>query len=353
MLRETSPAGARMGRAQPASSSSSAGVSAQFPAPPRLPLSRRFGPLQHPMDLPGLPRVHGSLTEAEHNIDATFRDIISISAVVGISYSVLLAAVSVPPQEPPTSPGSGASGRKALGPGAGPPVRVGARAGSATATGRSGAAGGGDDNFVWGLMGFISCLPLFNWLAWVLAAISDEDRAPLYGIYAALYGSPLLLRGLDWQDPWVLLMLGLCVAHVQAERISATEPETLQSLRPVGALGGAVRGLLGGTGSLLRGLGGVLTEDSRRATRRPGGRSSSSSSSGGGSSPAQLGSGEDRLQIEQDPDLVSPGKQIQQDPRRDPTRDPDLEEFSARELRQFDEMLREKERKRRGGRGGA
>lgn len=26
------------------------------------------------------------------------------------------------------------------------------------------ASSGGDDNLVWGLIGFISCLPLFNWL---------------------------------------------------------------------------------------------------------------------------------------------------------------------------------------------
>lgn len=28
----------------------------------------------------------------------------------------------------------------------------------------AGSSDGGEDNFVWGLMGFISCLPLFNWL---------------------------------------------------------------------------------------------------------------------------------------------------------------------------------------------
>lgn len=51
--------------------------------------------------------------------------------------------------------------------------------------------------------------------SWALAAISDEDRAALYGLYAVLYGSPLLLRGLEWNDPWAITMLVLCVAHVQ------------------------------------------------------------------------------------------------------------------------------------------
>ncbi|EFJ45407.1 hypothetical protein VOLCADRAFT_121169 [Volvox carteri f. nagariensis] len=215
-----------------------------------------------------------------------------------------------------------------------------------------------DDNFVWGLMGFISFLPLFNWLAWVLAAISDEDRAALYGVYAALYGSPLLLRGLDWQDPWMVFMLVLCVVHVQAERIAQTEPEALRSIRPVGLAGAALRGVMRGTGSLVTGLGGVIVEDAKRAVRRPGGSSSSSSSS---TPPAELGPGEDRLQLEQDPDLLGSksgvGQQQLLDPRRDPTRNPELEDFAKLELRQFDEQLRQAEQRRRlgtrdGGGGG-
>ncbi|GFR42118.1 hypothetical protein Agub_g2961, partial [Astrephomene gubernaculifera] len=160
-------------------------------------------------------------------IDSTLRSIITISSVVGISYAVLLAAVSEPPP-PAATPLPPSSDRRALGT-SGKPATGG------TAGKQAGGAGGAsEDNFVWGLMGFISCLPLFDWLAWVLAALSDEERAALYGTYAALYGSPLLLRGLSWQDPWALLMVALCVVHVQAERIAQTEPETLRSLRPVG-----------------------------------------------------------------------------------------------------------------------
>lgn len=51
--------------------------------------------------------------------------------------------------------------------------------------------------------------------SWVFGALTFERRAALYGIYAALYSSPLLLRGLDWQDPWVLGVLALGVVHVQ------------------------------------------------------------------------------------------------------------------------------------------
>ncbi|GIL97598.1 hypothetical protein Vretimale_3131 [Volvox reticuliferus] len=200
-------------------------------------------------------------------------------------------------------------------------------------------------------MGFISILPLFDWLAWVLAAINDEDRAALYCIYAALYGSPLLLRGLNWQDPWVLFMVALCVVHVQAERIAQTEPEALRSIRPVGAVGAALRGAARGTGSLLSGVGGVLAEDARLAVRRPGGRSS------GSNTRTELGTGEDRLQLGQDPDLLDSGSgRVVVDPRRDPTRDPELEDFATRELRQFDEQLKQAEERRgwktRAGGGG-
>ncbi len=51
--------------------------------------------------------------------------------------------------------------------------------------------------------------------SWAFGALTFERRAALYGIYAALYGSPLLLRGLDWQDPWVIGVLALGVLHVQ------------------------------------------------------------------------------------------------------------------------------------------
>ncbi|PNH03706.1 hypothetical protein TSOC_010228 [Tetrabaena socialis] len=292
------------------------------PVPGRRRLNRRC--LAHPRRGP-LVCLALSLPDA---VDTTLRNIVTISAAVGISYAVLLAAVSVPPPPPP-APGSDAAGRRAVGPG----------------------VSGSDDNFVWGLMGFISCLPLFGWLAWALAAISDEDRAALYGTYAALYGAPLLLRGLDWQDPWALLMLALCVAHVQAsargaERIARTEPETLCALRPIAAVGAAVRGAVGGTGKLLAGVGGVLREDAKRAdARRPGGR--------GLDIRGALRPGDERLQLGQDPRLDSESKAgtagsqeagSTADPRRDPSREPELEDFSVRELRQFDEQLKQRGR---------
>ncbi|KAG2440078.1 hypothetical protein HXX76_004192 [Chlamydomonas incerta] len=318
-LRPAASLGERLGASCPRSLSSSACSTSYAPLP-----SRRAGVCGR--------RGRGALlcraSFLPDAVDATFRNIITISAVVGISYALLLgAATPEPPAPPPAGPG-----QRALGPGSS----------SSSGSSRGAPGGAGDDNFVWGLMGFISCLPLFGWLSWALAAISDEDRAALYTLYAVLYGSPLLLRGLDWSDPWALTMLALCVAHVQAERIAQTEPQTLRAIQPVAAVGRLLRGAVGGTGSALSGLGGVLAQDARRVTRRPGGRADDA--------PAALGAGDDRLQLERDPDLVVRGGAMQ-DPRLDPTRDPELEDYAARELRQFDEQLRAAADERRRNQG--
>ncbi|KAG2495328.1 hypothetical protein HYH03_006598 [Edaphochlamys debaryana] len=278
-------------------------------ARPRAPGAFPFPPRSRTSATPTISRSRSSrlacrafaLPEA---VDATIRNAISISAVVGISYAVLLAAVSEPPP-PPTALPPGSNQQKALKPGAPQPP----------APARS-PASGGDDNFVWGLMGFITFLPLFNWMSWVLAALSDEDRAVLYGTYAALYGTPLLLRGLDWQDPWVLFMLALCAVHVQAERIAQTEPETLRSVRPVGLLGAALRGAVGGTGAFLSGLGGVLAGDARRVAKRH---------------------GRSRLE-DRGPERPSLGPG--EDPRFDPRRDSEPDLFVRDEMRRFDEELK-------------
>lgn len=95
-----------------------------------------------------------------------------------------------------------------------------------------------DDNFTWGVMGAVSCIPLFNYTAWVLGALQSEAPRPYYWA-AALYALPLLRNGLD-QDwfSWTLLLLG--VAHVQALRIASTEPELQaklqQQLKPLSLL---------------------------------------------------------------------------------------------------------------------
>ncbi|GFR42117.1 hypothetical protein Agub_g2960, partial [Astrephomene gubernaculifera] len=125
-------------------------------------------------------------------------------------------------------------------------------------------------------------------------------------------------------------------------------------------------------------LGGVMARDARRARERPMGRSGSSSTdktvSGGSGAGRQLGPGDERMQLgrDEDPDLVEirrggtgtadpraanprvdPGTGLE-DPRRDFSRDPGADpNYSARELKQFDEQLRRKEEKRRRRKGGA
>lgn len=115
-----------------------------------------------------------------------------------------------------------------------------------------------DDNFTWGVMGAVSCIPLFNYTAWVLGALQSETPRPYYWA-AALYALPLLRNGLD-QDwfSWTLLLLG--VAHVQALRIASTEPKLQaklqQQLKPLslvanlaGAAGKATAAAVGSSSS--------------------------------------------------------------------------------------------------------
>ncbi|KAF6259889.1 hypothetical protein COO60DRAFT_1700630 [Scenedesmus sp. NREL 46B-D3] len=103
-----------------------------------------------------------------------------------------------------------------------------------------------DDNFTWGVMGAVSCIPLFNYTAWVLGALQSEAPRPYYWA-AALYTLPLLRNGLeqDWFS-WTLLLLG--VVHVQALRVASTEPELQaklqQQLKPL-SLAAAVAGAAG------------------------------------------------------------------------------------------------------------
>eukprot|EP00798_Chlamydomonas_sp_ICE-L_P023029 gene23029-30222_t len=103
---------------------------------------------------------------------------------------------------------------------------------------------GDEDGFEWGLAGVVSCIPIFGFVAWVLPAItagpsnpsSTSATAPspasLYYAYSALYALPVLRSGFDF-DSYSFLMLVLCVAHV--ERIVNTEPELLDTLKPLSA----------------------------------------------------------------------------------------------------------------------
>eukprot|EP00775_Hariotina_reticulata_P009360 gene9360-9523_t len=91
------------------------------------------------------------------------------------------------------------------------------------------------DNFAWALMGAVSCLPLFNSTAWILGALQSDNPRPFYWA-AALYALPLLRNGLD-QDWFSLTLLLTGIAHMQALRVGATEPEfqavLQQQLKPL------------------------------------------------------------------------------------------------------------------------
>lgn len=50
--------------------------------------------------------------------------------------------------------------------------------------------------------------------AWILPALSNPDRAPLYWSYALLYCTPLLRNGFDI-DGYVWAMLALGAVHIQ------------------------------------------------------------------------------------------------------------------------------------------
>lgn len=124
-------------------------------------------------------------------------------------------------------------------------------------------APGSSDDFAggvkWGVMAVLSCIPLLNPLAWVFAALDDEDSSALYSSFAFLYSLPYLASGLEL-DSFVLVALGACAAHVQIERLARTEPvevevpEVLRSalrmlpdaLRGVGRVGEALGGQVEG-----------------------------------------------------------------------------------------------------------
>lgn len=71
----------------------------------------------------------------------------------------------------------------------------------------------------WGLMSVISCLPIFNWLAWIFAGFEDEERATFYYALATLYAIPQVSAG--FQPNWFSIATLIAgVAHVQVERIA-------------------------------------------------------------------------------------------------------------------------------------
>lgn len=100
-----------------------------------------------------------------------------------------------------------------------------------------------DRGLRWGVAGFVSCLPLFGFVAWFLPAMggevagsgssSDQMKAQntqRYLACAALYGVANVSRGFDVQDwrTWAIAIA--CAFHLQLER-AAFESETREETR--------------------------------------------------------------------------------------------------------------------------
>jgi len=81
----------------------------------------------------------------------------------------------------------------------------------------------------------------FHHQAWVFAALTEEDRAPVYWLFAALYAAPALHAGLS-VDALSLAATAACAAHLQLERAARTSPTARLRLPPeVTSLGSAAR----------------------------------------------------------------------------------------------------------------
>jgi len=119
-----------------------------------------------------------------------------------------------------------------------------------------------EDGFSYGVMGAVSFIPLFNWTAWVLPALTQPERAPLYLSYAALYATPLLLEGFSIGG-YTVAMLLLGVLHVQVERIVATEPQTFLSLQPLRSTLETVAFLSRQATKFAGSLGGIVAQDAQ------------------------------------------------------------------------------------------
>ncbi|GBG78188.1 hypothetical protein CBR_g26222 [Chara braunii] len=76
----------------------------------------------------------------------------------------------------------------------------------------------GSDDLRFGVMGIISLVPVFNWLAWVFAWMDTNEKR--YLVYSAVYLAPYIRTGLSLSldDSWLPLASVLaCALHVQVE----------------------------------------------------------------------------------------------------------------------------------------
>ena len=127
----------------------------------------------------------------------------------------------------------------------------------------------------------VSLSPLSQ--AWVFAALTEEDRAPIYWLFAALYAAPALHNGLG-VDGLSLAATAACAAHIQLERARPDVATARLALPPVdsladaarlaggaaaGAGGGGQGGVGGGGAGGGRGVAGWWQQQRRRRRRRP------------------------------------------------------------------------------------
>lgn len=82
-------------------------------------------------------------------------------------------------------------------------------------------------------MCLVSCVPAFNWTAWLLPTIpameQTKQQVVKFALLSALYALPLIVSGLNL-DSFSASMFMISLVHMQIERLVATEPETLDDL---------------------------------------------------------------------------------------------------------------------------
>ncbi|KAL4433056.1 hypothetical protein ABPG77_006483 [Micractinium sp. CCAP 211/92] len=103
------------------------------------------------------------------------------------------------------------------------------------------------ENIRWSVMGVLSVLPFINPMAWVFAALDDDDASTLYYSLAFIYALPYFASGFEL-DGFAIFSVLLCILHVQLERIAQTEPVEVE-------LPGVLRRLLAGIPLAVRSLG--------------------------------------------------------------------------------------------------
>lgn len=103
------------------------------------------------------------------------------------------------------------------------------------------------ENIRWSVMGVLSVLPFVNPMAWVFAALDDDDSSTLYYSLAFIYSLPYIANGFEL-DGFAIVSVLACILHVQVERLAQTEPVEVE-------LPSVLRRLLAGIPLAIRSLG--------------------------------------------------------------------------------------------------